>query len=522
MVSTASSFHSERRGGDLLAYVLWAGLALAVVYALDVLVIGLWQPLLDLHYFRQTQTALSVYWMLHGGPWLAYETPVLGAPWSIPFEFPIYQWIVAPLAMTGLPLDAAGRIVMFAFYIATLWPLRILCRAAGLGRIAFLATAILFLTSPLYLYWSRTFMMESCALFFSSMALALLAVYLRDRGAWVAVAATASGTIATLTKATTFPAFAFVGGCLILIDLGRRLAARRALAELWRVVVPGIIITLPLILGYVWVYYSDHIKDANEFGRMLTSANLASWNFGTLAQRLSRQLWVGVIQTRVLHDLFGPGVLIAFAAAGAALTRPRFAVVAVLAVVGFLVPFLVFTNLHIIHNYYQYANGIFALAAVGIGIAAIAEAEHPLNYVLAGGILTVLVVSQVAYFRRNFEPHIVNDVTQDSVLRVAQLVKAKTPEDSSILVFGTDWNSIVPYYAERKGLAVPFWIPPPLLDKVLAQPQTYLGDRPLSAIVICPDRLGGYKTRAAAIEQFAAGRAKIGEFGDCQVLAGKK
>src|SRR5258708_806650 len=68
--------------------------------------------LIDRRSFRQTQTAISVRAMLDGGPWLAYETPVLGQPWSIPFEFPTYQWLVALTELaTHLPIDQAGRVV---------------------------------------------------------------------------------------------------------------------------------------------------------------------------------------------------------------------------------------------------------------------------------------------------------------------------------------------------------------------------------------------------------------------------
>src|SRR5215468_4517134 len=87
-----------------LALVLAALLAHAVYY----LAVGFDRPIYEQHGFRQTQTALSAYWILHGGPWLAYETPVLGAPWSLPFEFPTYQLVVAALARLGVPLDQAG------------------------------------------------------------------------------------------------------------------------------------------------------------------------------------------------------------------------------------------------------------------------------------------------------------------------------------------------------------------------------------------------------------------------------
>ena len=44
------------------------------------------QPLLEFKSFRQTQTALTVYWMLKEGWRLGYETPVLGYPWSNSFR----------------------------------------------------------------------------------------------------------------------------------------------------------------------------------------------------------------------------------------------------------------------------------------------------------------------------------------------------------------------------------------------------------------------------------------------------
>ena len=53
------------------------------------------QPLIESHAFRQTQTALTSYWMLEEGWKIAYQTPVVGFPWAIPFEFPLYQSLVA-------------------------------------------------------------------------------------------------------------------------------------------------------------------------------------------------------------------------------------------------------------------------------------------------------------------------------------------------------------------------------------------------------------------------------------------
>jgi hypothetical protein len=97
--------------------------AICLVHSFWAMSIGWNNSILDMHGFRQTQTAISTYFVLQGGAWLAYETPVLGAPWSIPFEFPLYQWITAVwVKISGIPLDQAGRSVSVVFYYLTLWP----------------------------------------------------------------------------------------------------------------------------------------------------------------------------------------------------------------------------------------------------------------------------------------------------------------------------------------------------------------------------------------------------------------
>src|SRR5215213_5177977 len=113
---------------SLLNYVTqyssaWLGLAIigAVAWLLVFTGITLFNPILDAFGFRQTQTAISVYSILHDHVFLDYLTPVLGAPWALPFEAPVYHGIVALLAyLSGLDLDASGRIVSVAFFFVVL------------------------------------------------------------------------------------------------------------------------------------------------------------------------------------------------------------------------------------------------------------------------------------------------------------------------------------------------------------------------------------------------------------------
>ena len=83
-------------------------LVLIAAIPLGVFLVDPLQPLLEHHSFRQTQTALTSFWMLHGGGFFAYLTPVLGAPWTVPMEFPLFQAIVAfVVRVGGLPLDVS-------------------------------------------------------------------------------------------------------------------------------------------------------------------------------------------------------------------------------------------------------------------------------------------------------------------------------------------------------------------------------------------------------------------------------
>jgi hypothetical protein len=513
-----------------LQFVTYALLIVAVIHTIFILILGINQPVLDSHPFRQTQTAVTTYWILKGGPWFAYETPVLGVPWTIPFEFPLYQLLTAGLSTLGVSLEISGRIINYSFFLGSLWPLWVLMEELKIGRVTYLATAILFLTCPLYLYWSRTFMIETCALFLALAWLALLVRYLERRHWGAAVGALAAGCFAVLAKATTFPAFALIGCVVAAISIGRGWFSGEPKGQLLPLVaIIGFVVGVPFAVGFAWVNYTDKIKMANEFGGMLTSACLAPWNFGTFWQRRSTALWSDTLRMRAIPDLLGTLHEAAFVALGATLTSSRTLVAAVVALLSFVVPFLVFTNLHIAHDYYQVSNGLFLLAAVGLGIGRVSDCGQR---AVALFLLTAIAAGQLLFFYGHFAPQLSRDYGEDRMLRIALIAKTVTQPSQSLMVIGDDWGSTIPFYSERKALAVPNWIPVPLLQKVMTNPQTFLGNRPLGVIVVCPDNLAKYDgtpavcsfeagvpgEKAALLQGFVAKHKVLAEFGGCEVL----
>jgi hypothetical protein len=119
---------------------------------------------------------ISVLLMIKEGWQLPYQTPMLGYPWTIPLEFPFYQSIVASITwITGFSLDAVGRLVSFGFLLACAWPAFAIAQRLKLtSAAAWIFCAILW-SSPQYLYWGRTFLMETAAVFFTLAARAICA-----------------------------------------------------------------------------------------------------------------------------------------------------------------------------------------------------------------------------------------------------------------------------------------------------------------------------------------------------------
>jgi len=503
------------RSQTLLIVVLVDILFLVALHSAYWLFAGINQPIADLHQFRQTQTAITAYWLANGGPWLAYETPVLGYPWSIPFEVPIYQYLLAAMHALGIPIAAGGRVLSFAFYAGLLWPLKVLFRNLGLSRVDYLIMAILLLSAPIYIYWSRTVMMESCALFFSTAWLAYLIQFLRTHSSRDALFAIALGILAVCIKLTTFAAFGLVGG-IAFLQVAVKAFRDGLTEESSGVLVAGAFAGLvPLLVVAIWVGWSDSLKSANMLGSLLTSSALMGWNFGTLEQRLSSEFWLNGISNRMLPDILGYGMIPGLVAAGAALGSQRY-VLLLVSILGFFAPLLIFTNLHIEHNYYQYANAVFLLAAVAFGLSRVAESGRP---VLCCILVAVVVVGQLTYFNAGFARAITADYSGSRQLTVgAEASKVTTPEQS-LLVIGDDWNSAIPYHSERKALALPYMTPPDMVRKILAQPAAYVGEAPLGAIVYCPDQVQNYGASADALRRFTSGRKVLRTAGGCQILS---
>jgi hypothetical protein len=474
-VSTALASYTARFGS--------AGLTLAVMSATTWLIIFAWitlfNPLLDSFGFRQTQTAINVYSILHDHVFLDYLTPVLGAPWALPFEVPVYQLLVASLTyLSGVELDATGRIVSVAFFFVMLGSGYTIIKNLLPGdRYAARLFLILGLMSPLYLFWARTFMIETCAL---GLGMVWLACVLRepDRRSipWL-IASVPLCVLAAMAKVTTWPAFVAAYGLYSAAQTFRT----RTIKVLPTLIAAGGVVAA-FAITVLWNWHGDQVRILNPFGGFLTSNALKRWTFGTWSQLFSAQLWFDIVPGRMLPDAIGycwPALLICIRYVRGTSMRT---ILALASMALFFLPVAIFTNLHIVHDYYQTANAIFAVAAATFLLSELTAVGRP---GLAMLVTLLLLAGSVARFSHVQWPLADRNLSRHPFYIAAKLVEQQTGPDAALIVVGLDWSSEVHYYAQRKGVALPRWATLDQAKKLFENPDAMMGGLTTAAVVDC-------------------------------------
>lgn len=411
------------------------------------------ESLRDGHEGRQQHTALTAYYFKKEGLKLAYETPLLGPPWSIPMEFPLYQAIVARLSTaTGYPLEQTGRLVSVFFFYAALPALWLLLRRRVPAPPDALLALAFVLVCPLYLFYSRTFMIESTALCLSLWFLVALDRCLARPWGWALPAAWLLGALAAATKITTFVA-AGSGAAILLLE--QVLARRRAGASWNRAALTAggaacLALVVPLAAGVFWVRFSDDVKQGQPFASMITSRALREFIWGTLAQRFSGEWWGRIITNHFTIIAALPGLTVL--AVGPWLVERRYRLAAGACVLCYAVGHLFFANLYYVHDYYPYASAFFLLVAIGLVVAGLL---HRPGFPGIAAVLLALGVfaGELHAFRTSYYKFYERPNEAEPV--ETAIMRTITPPEDVIAVFGFDWNPVWPYYSQRRAIVPP-------------------------------------------------------------------
>ena len=422
--------------------------------------LGFGYTLNDLHPFRQTQTALTAYYLKASGFRLDYLTPVVGYPWSIPFEFPFYQWIAVGMhQLFALELNVSGRLVSIAALYLVLVAVFLFLGSLSLSKLQRFVILSAILLNPTLLFWSRTFMIESTALLLSVLYLLatfkVLTLY-KARGnisyPWLTMA-WLIGSLAALTKVTTFIVYLFCSGLFLLYTVYENRRNKKLSSHLRE----GFIYALcayivPVLLAFIWTRYTDQVKQLSYIGSKLTSASLQGWNFGSLTTKFSLDTW-GVIDNNCCHYL---GIAVGITLLSH-LFSLRYRVMMLIFTLSGLSGPLLFTNLYKVHDYYSAANTLLFSLTIGLFALAIIELKGRKLIAIPAAVLIASIcwVSITSYFDRYFG---VQSYNNDRMQLVGLEIKRLTGPDDVLLVIGKDWSSEIAYYSERKAVCIPDWM----------------------------------------------------------------
>ncbi len=403
--------------------------------------------------FRQTQTAISALFIQRENNFsLAYPTPVLGMPWSIPMEFPLYQWTVVVLSnATGMTLTSAGRAVSAACFYLALPALYLLLRRTGLSRPQSLLALGLVLSCPLYIFYARAFLIETMALMFGLWYLLAL-VKSTDGGwhrGWLGVAAL-MGTGAGLVKVTTFiffllPALAWCL-CLLWRDRPRQGAPGGWLPFARTFGWLALLHALPFAASVWWVEYSDAIKLQNPAGSVLNSANMAGYNFGVGA-RFDPD--IRAQQLAILFREIATPIVLAAGALLAVLFARRWWPHITVCVTLFIAVQLLFPALYAWHEYYYVASAFTLMAALGFALAGAYESPRFPRWAAVLLAIGVNAGQLSAYFQHH---HPIQRTVSNGGTGLTDALRELSAPDDVLVIAGEDWSSITPYFSERRAL----------------------------------------------------------------------
>ncbi len=344
----------------------------------------------------------------------------------------------------------ARSITLACFYL-TLPALFLLLGRLGIEQTRRLLVLALLLVCPVYIYYSRAFLMDSMTLLGSAWFLYGYIRMMDERRWYWFILASAGGVLSALVKSATLaiwlgPAAAYAGW-----RLWRDVRKRAGWGEVAQTVFWGLAgVAVPLGLLRLWIDLTDPLKAAHASAWIFTSENLSmgNWGLSDLRGRFSSRLW-RVLADRWREAVMPPGLLLALLVAGLALLprvrRP------VLALVGiFFWAQLLFPYAYAYQDYYFYSCAVFLVA--GLGFLLIGLFDTRLPRWLCWLLLAMPFGAQAVTYVRGYYP--LQLVQSAGGFPFTRALRDFLPKESVVIVAGDDWSAIIPYYTQRKALMI--------------------------------------------------------------------
>ncbi|HLE11298.1 MAG: hypothetical protein A2504_03285 [Bdellovibrionales bacterium RIFOXYD12_FULL_39_22] len=469
---------------DIAIYLIFI---VALFHSLFSVFVGINNTIVDMHGFRQSQTALSALYMQKGGPFFKYETPINGFPWSMPLEFPLYQWIVAQMTILfNENLDTIGRVVnIISFYLALIICFFSLKQYLGKTSSCLIFISLI-LASPLYLFWSRTFLIDVHVFLYAAPYIIFGILYLNTRKLKHSITGLFFGILAGLVKITTFYVLSLVMCAIFCFEYYKK---NKLKVDLLKIKEEANFIfcfaILPLIAQIIWMKFADGVNNENPLASgEMTSAGLFYWNFGTLEQKLSLLTW-GQFYHHTIFNTLGSTFLVLLWALLFILANKKTKLLSATSLLIAILVFATFTNLHFVHNYYSYADGFLILFSLGLPILQYIDEQNLSKRMIGVSILLLVVFSEIVS-HRNSALFMLQGHNRTNIQEFGNKIQEYVKEDEVLYIWGHEKNPEVTYYSQRRSIMEN--TTGSILNDKLQKAIAMTDKEKITGLVVCADR----------------------------------
>jgi hypothetical protein len=403
---------------------------------------GVDRSLNEMFSFRQTQTAWGAKSILNfDAKFLHPEVPVLGPPFEIPFEFPLFQWLhVIFSKIFEEDIDKSGRILALLIFQCAVIMTYLIVRNLFNATVGVLVAFVVEFNS-FNVQWGFAVLID-----YLSVLLFLLGIYFilknRFQRNYLLIGLSLI-TIATCVKLTTYVVFI----PLIIYILSNKVIKHKIQIML-------IFVANPIIFSYLWSVYADSIKNDNPYTVWLMSKNLISWNFGTISQRLDPPTYLRLINRHEDLILGIPLLLVVVLVLfyfNNELISKKHKWLTLSLILGSILGPIVFINLYFVHDYYMIANNIIVTTIVVVVIYNLIRLYSKRFFRLQTIFLLTFCVFSTWVSPLGID-YFYNLASKPEDGERSKMLNSNTKESDLILALGCNgWDPTLFYYADRRG-----------------------------------------------------------------------
>ena len=406
-------------------------------------------PLTEAFAFRQVQTTLMIREFMEGGFFQLSPLPILGPPWQVPMEFPLFQWIAAIFgSVVGASPQISGRLTALFFFLmcAALVALtgnRLYSRSVGFTGF------VVFLFLPFGWQWGNAPLIEFAATAGALGSFYLIMLWIERRSWWLIAALTVSLSVVCLVKITT--AVVWIVPLLVITMVWKNSDGLREVTNRWPLLIPA---TFSSAAGLGWSRFSDVYKSNHQFLEFLESRSLTEWYFGSIEQRLDTRGWSMIFGYS--EAIVGLLLIFFILLISALIFWGNRATTISFALTLFIGP-IIFFNLYYMHGYYLaaiYPALVLVMAAGIVGVSKTMGRDPLLSNsarysVVATATFGLLVIAWISP-----EGQLVSQRSTEGLYQfpLTQEIVDNTPVEAGVITVGCDWNPVYSYLSGRKTL----------------------------------------------------------------------